>query len=345
VKAYYGEGPKLSVLNNAGGGGRQAVKEAQRYPEDYDVIAVPGTVDVYSTRLHFGQTWVWEATHKSPAHYIPPEKYPAIHQAALNQCDALVDGVKDGLIDRPDTCKFDPKVIECKGADNNTCLTPAQVEAARMIYSPPVHSRTKQRLYSPLFPGSERGWASMAGPELFPNAEEYFKWVVFQDPNWDYRKRPVNYDTDWALANTPEQVELMNAGPDLGAFAKRGDKLLVVGGWADTGTAPGGSIEYYNEVIKKIGERQTRDFFRLFMVPGMGHIMGTGGIENFNFDSLKVVMDWKATGKAPDSIIATRYQNGKEVGKRLICAYPQAAVYKGSGAPEDPANFSCKEIR
>src|SRR5262249_49191447 len=143
VKAYYGNGPKLSVLNNSGGGGRQAMSEAQRYPEDYDAIAVPGTVDVYATRLHFGQTWVYEATHKTPESYSPPAKYPAIHLAALEKCDALVDGVKDGIIDDPSSCVFDPKVIECKGADNNTCLTPAQVEAARMIYTPPTHSRTK----------------------------------------------------------------------------------------------------------------------------------------------------------------------------------------------------------
>ena len=92
-----------------------------------------------------------------------------------------------------------------------------------------------------------------------------------------------------------------------------------------------------------MGEKQTRDFFRLFMVPGMNHTMGTNGIENFNFDSLKVVMDWKATGKAPDQIIATRYQNGKEVGKRLICAYPAVAVYNGAGAQDDPANFTCRQ--
>jgi feruloyl esterase len=343
IAAYYGNGPKLSVLNNSGGGGRQALSEAERYPADYDVIAVPGTIDVYATKLHFGQTWVYEATHKTQASHIPPEKYPAIHRAALDKCDALVDGVKDGLIDNPASCAFDPKVIECKGTDSPTCLTPAQVEAARMIYTPVTHSRTKERLYSPLFPGSELGWAGMAGPELFPNAEEYFQWVVFQDPNWDYKKRPVNYDSDWALANKPEMVAIMNAdNPDMSAFAKRGGKLLVVGGWADTGTAPGGSVDYYKSVVKKMGEKRTRDFFRLFMVPGMGHQMGTNGVETFNFDSLTVVMEWRETGKAPDQLVATRYQNGKEVGKRLICAYPQVAVYKGSGAQDDPANFTCK---
>ena len=344
IKAYYGEGPKLSVLNNSGGGGRQALMEAQRYPADYDAIAVPGTVDVYATKLHFGQSWVYEATHKTPESYIPPAKYPAIHKAALEKCDASVDGAKDGIIDDPSSCAFDPKVIECKGADDNTCLTPPQVEAARMIYTPPTHARTKERLYSPLFVGSELGWEQMAGPELFPNADEYFKWVVFGDPNWTYKKRPVNYDADWTLANKTEIKAIMNAeNPDMSAFAKRGGKLIVVGGWADTGTAPGGSVEYYNSVVKKMGEKQTRDFFRLFMVPGMNHQMGTNGIENFNFDSLKVVMDWKATGKAPDQIIATRYQNGKEVGKRLICAYPAVAVYKGAGAQDDPANFECRE--
>ena len=234
-------------------------------------------------------------------------------------------------------------MIECKDTDNPTCLTAPQVEAARLIYTSPLHPRTKEKLYSPLFPGSELGWAAMAGPQLFPNAEEYFRWVVFGDPAWDYKKRPVNYDSDWTLANKPEIAAIMNASdPDMSAFAKRGGKLLVVGGWADTGTAPGGSVDYYKSVVRKMGEKQTRDFFRLFMVPGMGHQMGTNGIENFTFDSLKVVLDWKQTGKAPDQIVATRYKNGKEVGKRLICAYPQIAVYNGTGAQDDPANFNCK---
>src|ERR1041385_7457232 len=343
IKAYYGNAPKLSVLNNSGGGGRQALMEAQRYPEDYDAIAVPGTIDVYATKLHFGQAWVYAATHKTEASYIPPEKYPAIHQAALDKCDALIDGVKDGIIDNPASCGFDPKIIECRGADGPACLTPAQVEAARTIYTPPTNPRTKERLYSPLFAGSELGWEGMAGQELFPNADEYFRWVVYGDPNWDYKKRPVNYDSDFALANKPETVAIMNAdNPDMSAFAKRGGKLLVVGGWADTGTPPGGSVDSYNSVVKRMGEKQTRDFFRLFMVPAMGHQMGTNGPENFNFDSLKTVMDWKATGKAPDSIVATRYQNGKEVGRRRICPYPQVAAYKGSGAQDDPANFICQ---
>jgi feruloyl esterase len=197
-----------------------------------------------------------------------------------------------------------------------------------------------------LFVGSELGWEGMAGKELFPNADEYFRWVVFRDPNWDYNKRPVNYDADYALANKPDIVAIMNAdNPDMSAFAKRGGKILVVGGWADTGTPPGGSVDYYNSVVKKMGEKQTRDFFRLFMVPGMNHQMGINGPENFNFDSLRVVMDWQATGKAPDSIVATRYKNGKEVGKRLICPFPQVAVYSGNGAGDDPANFACKTAK
>jgi feruloyl esterase len=346
VKAYYGSAPKLSVLNNSGGGGRQALMEAQRYPDDYDAIAVPGTIDVYATKLHFGQAWVYAATHKTEASYIPPEKYRAIHQAALEKCDALVDRVKDDIIDNPSSCTFDPKVIECKGADGPACLTPAQVEAARMIYTPPTNPRTKEKLYSPLFVGSELGWEGMAGPELFPNADEYFRWVVYGDPNWDNKKRPVNYDSDYALANKAEIVAIMNAdNPDMSAFAKRGGKLLVVGGWADTGTPPGGSVDYYNSVVKKMSEKQTRDFFRLFMVPGMNHQMGTNGSENFNFDSLKAVMDWQATGKAPDSIVATHYKNGKEAGKRLICPYPLVAVYKGSGAQDNPMNFGCKTAK
>jgi feruloyl esterase len=117
----------------------------------------------------------------------------------------------------------------------------------------------------------------------------------------------------------------------------------LIEGWADATIAPGAAIDYYDAVLKTVGATpEVRDSIRLFMVPGMGHCMGRTGAEAFDFDSLKAVQDWKLTGKAPDQIVVTRYQNGKEVGKRLVCAYPQVASYKGSGDPNDAANFTCK---
>jgi feruloyl esterase len=341
VSAYYGSGPKLSLINQCGGGSREALASIQRFPADYDAAGVIG-FDGHKTTLHFGQIWLYQATHKEPASYIPPEKYPMIHQAILNRCDGLADGVKDGIVDNPEACPWNPEEIQCKEGDGSNCLTAAQVEAVRTIYTPVTNPKTKARVNSQVFKGSELGWGSAAGPDPFPNAVEFFKWVVFADPNWDYKTRPVNFDTDVAIAQGPALSALSAVNPDITGFLDRGGKILIVGGWADAAIAPGASIDYYKAVVAKMGADKVRDSVRLFMVPGMGHCLGTTGTDAFNFDSLKLLQDWREGGKAPEQIVATHYQNGKEAGTRLVCAYPQIAVYTGAGRPNDAANFVCK---
>jgi feruloyl esterase len=180
IKAYYDTPLKYSVMAEGGGGTIAALSAAQRYPEDYDIIAVTG-MSSYLSRHTAAQMWVWYATHKDEASFIPPDKYPVLHQAALNACDAK-DGLKDGLISDPERCKFDPGVTQCKGAPDANCLTAPQVEAARKIYAGPTNPRTKEEIYSPLYPGSELGWAQLAGgaqPLGIP--VEFYKYYVFRD--------------------------------------------------------------------------------------------------------------------------------------------------------------------
>src|SRR5690349_23409732 len=133
IKAFYGLAPKLSYMAEGGGGTIAALSSAQRYPEDYDAIAITG-MSSYLTRHTFGQMWIWQATHKDAASFIPPSKYVVLHSAALEACDAL-DGVKDGIIADVPRCRFDPSVTMCKAADGADCLTAPQVEAAKKIYA------------------------------------------------------------------------------------------------------------------------------------------------------------------------------------------------------------------
>src|SRR5579871_4568495 len=139
IAAFYGNGPKFSFMEGCGSGAQAAQSELQRFPEDYDGIAITGFSD--KTRHVFWQMWAWEATHKDEASNIPKEKYEVLHKAVLDQCDAL-DGVKDGVLEDPRRCKFDPKTIECKGAVGPSCLSAAQVEAVRKIYAGPKNPRT-----------------------------------------------------------------------------------------------------------------------------------------------------------------------------------------------------------
>jgi feruloyl esterase len=340
-KAYYGKDPAYSIISEGGGGNVAALNAAQRFPEDYDLVGVMG-MSGHWTRLPFGQMWYWQAMHKDAASFIPPSTYPLVHQGALDACDAL-DGLKDGLIGDVEHCKFDPVVLQCKGEAGPNCLTPAQVEAARKIYQGPVNSKTKKELYSPMYPGSELGWARLSGGNVpWFITEEFFKYYVFQDPNWDYKTRPVDFDNDTALADRPE-IQMLNAiNPDLTKFFARGGKILMVDGWNDFDVPPKVAIDYYKNVLARVGPKATKESMRFFMVPGGIHTPGTTGAENFNFDAVALLEEWKKTGKAPDVLIVTHYKNGMEVGKRLVCQYPQIAIYKGSGGTEDPASFACK---
>jgi feruloyl esterase len=343
IKAFYGREPRLSYIAEGGGGTIAALSSAQRYPEDYDMVAVTG-MSSYLTRHTFAQMWVWQATHAGPGSFIPPDKYAVLHDAALAACDAL-DGVKDGIIGDVPRCRFDPGVTLCPGAGNEQpgCLTAAQVEAARKIYAGPKNPRTGEEIYSPLYPGSELGWAQLAGgdqPLGIPI--EFFKYYVLRDPAWDYKARPINFDADVTASNRPEIQPVNAVDPDLSRFFARGGKLLLVDGWSDTAVPPKVAINYYNAVVKKLGAKTVSASMRFFMVPGMGHGPGTAGAENFNFDALRLVEEWREAGRVPDQLIVSHFRNGVEIGKRLVCPYPQIAVYKGSGDQETPSSYTCR---
>jgi feruloyl esterase len=334
VSAYYGNGPKFSYWNGCSSGGKQGLKEAQRFPADFDGI-IAGAPANYWTHLVTGSLWIAEAVHKDEASYIPASKYPLIHKAVLEACDAM-DGVKDGVLEDPTRCRFDPKVLECKESDSSMCLTPPQVEAARKIYGPAKNPRTGQEIFPGLEPGSELGWGGLAGPQVFPIASDHYKYVVFKDPNWDWRT--INFDTDVALADKIDDGMLNATDPDLKAFIGRGGKLLMYHGWNDQLISPQNSINYYRSVAETL-----RSSVRLFMVPGMNHCAGGDGTSTF--DAVGAIEQWVEQKHAPVQIIASHMTNGTPgIGDRTrpLCPYPQVAQYKGTGSTDDAANFVCK---
>jgi feruloyl esterase len=189
TRAFYSRAPTVSLMAESGGGTIAALSAAQRYPADYDILAVVA-MSSHLTRHTFGQMWTWQATHASDASFIPSDKYPVLHQAALAACDAG-DGLKDGIIGDPENCRFDLAALQCKGAVTASCLTPPQIDAARKMYRGPQHAQTGADLYSPLYPGSELGWGQLAGAaEPLGIPVEFFKYYVLRDPNWDYKTPP-----------------------------------------------------------------------------------------------------------------------------------------------------------
>jgi feruloyl esterase len=333
VVEYYGNVPQKTYFNGCSTGGRQALTEAQRYPLDFDAI-VAGAPANFAKRQTFGQIWLWQATHKDDASMLTPDKYAVLHKAVVEQCDAL-DGVKDGVLENPTQCKFDPKVVQCKGADSVDCLTAPQVEAARKIYAGASSSKTHELLYPGLQPGSENGWNQSVAARPVGYAEDFFKYIVFNNEQWD--PKTLNYDVDVVTTDkTPTGLNAVDA--DLSRFVDRGGKLLIYHGWSDPGIPPYNSVNYYQSVLK--ASKNARDGVRLFMVPGMGHCGGGEGTSTF--DMVSAVDQWVMTKTAPAAIPAAKMMDGKAVRTRPLCAYPAVATYKGNGSTDDAANFACR---
>jgi feruloyl esterase len=335
IAAFYGGGPKLSYWNGCSTGGRQALAEAQRYPGDYDGI-IAGAPANYVTHLQGAQTWVAKITHESEAAYIPPAKYAVLHNAVLEACDSL-DGVKDGVLEVPSRCNFDPKTIECAGADAPSCLTAPQVEVARKIYAGPLDSRNNRGLFPGLERGSELGWATLSGPQPMSLAVETYKFLVFNDPDWDYRT--FDPAADMARADRDLGPTMNSIDPNLKPYFDRGGKLLMYHGWSDPGIAPRNSVNYYASVTEKLGPATTNSI-RLFMVPGMGHCRGGEGPDTF--DAISILNQWREGGQAPAQVVASRIREGKVDRTRPLCPFPQVARYKGSGSTDAAANFACQ---
>ena len=340
IAAFYGDAAKHSYWNGCSSGGKQGLKEAQRFPDDYDGI-IAGAPANFWTHLMVSGIWNAEATRENPAGYIPKEKDPLLHKAVLDACDTL-DGVKDGVLEDPTRCRFDPKVLQCKNADGPDCLTAAQVEAARKIYAGPKNLRTGDQIFPGLEPGSERGWHFFAaGPEP-PIVASHFKYLVFKNPNWDFRT--LNFDSDVALADKLDNGLISATDPNLKEFFAQGGKLILYHGWNDAGIAPQNTVNYYNSVVATMGgPDKVQNSIRLFMAPGMDHCFGGDG--PFAFDTISTLEQWVEKGKAPDRIIAAHFPASAPSGKpdrtRPLCPYPQVAKYKGSGSTDDAANFVC----
>jgi feruloyl esterase len=334
IQEFYGRAPRLSYWNGCSTGGRQGLKEAQKFPDDYDGIIAGAPANRTAMSL-----WIAHAVLKDPASYIAPSKYPIVHRAALAACDNL-DGLTDGLIDDPTKCHFDPNVLLCKAGDGPECLTAPQVEAARKIYSPALNPRTGHELFSSLVPGTELGWGVQAqGPEPSANIYDQYRYVVFKDPTWDWKT--FNFDSDVVRGDRPENLVMNATDPNMQAFFGHGGKLLLYHGWTDSNIPALNTIKYYKSVVDTMGgTAKAANSVRLFLAPGMGHC---GGGEGPNvFDKVGALERWVENGIAPEQLIASHSTEGKVDRTRPLCPYPQVARYKGAGSIDEAANFVCQ---
>ena len=374
IRAFYGRAPQRDYFNGCSDGGREALMEAQRYPDDFNGI-LAGAPANFWTHIFTGFAWNEQAMMANPASYIPASKLPIIQQAALNACDAL-DGVKDGVINNPRWCHFNPAVLQCKGADGPGCLTAPQVEALKKIYAGPKDPHTGRQIFPGFEPGAEAApadwptWITGKSPHgglQFFFANGFFGDMVFGNPKWDFRSFDFHKDTE--LTDAKFASILNSTNPNLQPFNARGGKLILYQGWADSAVAPENAVNYYNSVValtRKAGHldnlqalEATQSFFRLYMAPGMGHCGGGTGPNSFGglvqppavpndpqHNIFLALREWVEKSVAPNRIVATKYVHNKPAEgvarTRPLCPYPEEAAWTGKGSTNHAANFVCR---
>ena len=359
VRAFYGKPPQHSYFAGCSDGGREALMEAQRYPADYDGI-LAGAPANYWTALLSTSAADTQALTLDPASYIPQTKVSAIAAAVVKACDEL-DGVRDGILNDPRQCHFDPAAIQCKaGEDTDKCLTAPQVAALKKIYAGP-HDAQGHEIFPGFLPGGEDGpggWGLwIFGPAPAKSLMAffgigYFADMVYEAPDWDYKTFQLEAALKLAEARTASALNATD--PDLKPFQARGGKLIVYHGWNDPAIPALNTVDYYQGVLAKMGG-DADSFVRLYMVPGMQHCDDGPGADSFGqvgqltFDDPHHSVDaslerWVEKGVAPGTIIASKYSDDRQHPKmtRPLCAYPQAAQYKGKGDTNNAGSFVCE---
>lgn len=356
TESFYRSPPNYSYYVGCSKGGQQGLMEAQRYPDDFDGIIAGDPANDW-TRFYAGaHLWYSLALLADEESYIPPAKLPALGNGVNEACDAL-DGITDGILQNPLACHFEPATLTCPaGTDNNSCLTAKQVTAVEKIWSG-VKNSSGQLIYPGLVPGAEaaRGsWSTwVTGREPFQSlhwrgGEGFFRWFVFDDPEWDFRNFDFDKDLAYALEKVGPAVD--SNDPDLRPFRDNGAKLIVYHGWSDPDISPLASINYFESVVDVIADdtqatnwqsalQSTQDFYRLFMVPGMAHCAGGPGPDRF--DALTALENWVERDIAPETIIASKIVDDEVVRTRPLCVHPKMATYNGSGDPDAATSFSC----
>jgi len=352
ARAYYGATPTKSYYEGCSQGGRQGLILAQRFPDDFDGI-VAGAPALYQTGTHLARAYWMQGLNANP---FPASKLGLLAGKVYEQCDAK-DGLQDGLIDDPRRCDFKPArdLPKCAaGTDQPNCFTPDQISALERIYGDVI---SEGKRFFPGFPvgaeiagpNGQSGWlgqeipgpnGSGAWTSFGFNFQRYMvPWLRGAGVEMDAARAFSQFDIDKDPPRLEELRQILDAtDPDLSAFRKHGGKLLMYFGWADPQLNPRMGVEYYEEVVDRMGPA-TGEFFRLFMVPGMFHC--GGGVGTSQFDMTTPLLKWVEEDTAPARIEASRVVAAKVVRTRPLCAYPLTARYQGTGSIDDAANFIC----
>jgi feruloyl esterase len=370
TSAFYAKPVQYAYFNGCSNGGRQAMMEVQRYPDDFD--GVIGGHPATGTPMQVGRAVVYQHMLASPDNFLTAEKIELIDRATLAACDKA-DGLADGLVTDPRACTFAVDSLACstsaqgatadkKGADGPDCLTAGQVTTAKKIYAGVKTADGKPFAHG--FPagheGGATGWrAWIAGavppvkqadgslayegarlPSGYGLMEPNFRFLALDNDDPSFSWKVLSLDRDLPRLKTMTEI-LSPLDPDLRPFKKSGGKLIMYHGWSDPGISAAGTVAYYEQMVQKVGgPKDAEAFTRLYMVPGMHHCGGGPGPNSF--DMLPVLEAWVEKGVAPAGVLASRLVDGKVERTRPLCPFPQVARYQGQGSVDEAASFKCE---
>ncbi|CAE7172488.1 unnamed protein product [Rhizoctonia solani] len=371
TKAYYGKKSTYNYWIGCSAGGKQGIKSAQAYPEDFDGVIAGAPAQWWSHLNGFtNHVNLLNANATTPGAVIPPTFFTTLNQEVVAQCEKI-DGVADGIITNPRLCKPDLTRVAC-GSTNispyvnaSNCLSDSQLVTLKAIYTNWT-SNDGQFLFPTFEPGSEFGWPSTVTGLPYGPAPDYISYQVLNKTS--IHKLQIN-ETELqrliAIADETDPGRSNAIDPNLEPFFKRGGKLVQYHGFADPLISSGSSIWYYEHVRSYFKNADLSDRYRLFMIPGLAHCKegpgagafgragqrsvsqgGAGQSVSFTpqYDMILAAINWVEKGVAPKSLIGAKYKNDDikqgVAFTRLFCPYPQEAVYQG-GDVNKASSYSC----
>jgi feruloyl esterase len=358
TSAFYQRPPAHAYFNGCSNGGRQALMEVQRYPDDFDGVVAGDPA--MGTPMQVGRAVFFQQLLSSKANYVPVEAIELLSRATLAACDGK-DGLVDGLISDPRPCDFNPARLACTGAETAGCLAPGQLATISTIYAGLTDAQGRQ--YAPPFPkGHEggpsgwRGWITGNEPPVeqpdgslgfggrlpsgYGLADANFRFLALEDDAPGFSWRTFRFPQDLPRLKTMSEI-LSPLDTDLRPFQRAGGKLVVYHGWADPGISALGTLRYMEDVTRVVGGQAAADAFtRTYFVPGMHHCAGGPGVDRF--DMLTALERWVERGEAPRAIVASRVEQAVTVRSRPLCPHPQVAAYRGAGSIDEARSFECR---
>ncbi len=340
TRAYYGRAPRYAYFSGLSTGGRQGLMEAQRYPGDYDgVLSLSPAINL--NRIQFSHLWP-QLLMLEMKDFVPKAKLDAATAAAVAACDGA-NGVRDGVIDDPTRCTYDPApLVGTKIGDGTFTATDAEI--VRRIWEGPRGRDGRFLWYGPargadLFATAKTGGSPLTG-QPFGISLDWVRFFLVQNPRWDWTTLTRGeFELLWNQSVEQYGTVTGTDDPDLTRFRDRGGKVIIVHGLADQLIPVAGTIDYYQRVqLRMGGAKPAAEFARLFLVPGANHGFTSGGPGPIGM--MEAVIRWVEDGKAPDRIDAElRNETGKLIRSRPVFPYPKVAKYKGSGSTDEAANF------